>query len=235
MGGKSGRAHFAWCGVKDFELTLVLTPGFWTSSLDPGVSAWAGGANPSTRVFVAWGQIWLKRHDTDQIIGFCQIWINFHSFFICQSSIQTQGKICLIFLNRRNTDMRPGQEVVGVMVKADGNSSNCNVSLLLLCRPWQWIQSSRFKFYWLIIYLASWDAIEPGLVTQSVSQIAQYAWIRGCGGGGVQPDLGNACILGVSVPATPHLLGSVNTRKNVVFDVQKKMYNLSELGGGGEM
>ena len=161
VGGKSGRAHFAWCGVKDFELTLVLTPGFWTSSLDPGVSAWAGGANPSTRVFVAWGQIWLKRHDTDQIIGFCQIWINFHSFFICQSSIQTQGKICLIFLSRRNTDLRPGEEVVGVMVKADGNSSNCNVSLLLLCRPWQWIQSSRFKFYWLIIYLASWDAIEP--------------------------------------------------------------------------
>ena len=34
-----------------------------------------------------------------------------------------------------------------------------------------------------------------------MGQIAQDAWIRGWGGG--QPNLGNACILGASVPGTP--------------------------------
>ena len=36
-----------------------------------------------------------------------------------------------------------------------------------------------------------------------MGQIAQDAWIRGWGG---QPNLGNACILGVSGPATPSLV-----------------------------
>ena len=38
--------------------------------------------------------------------------------------------------------------------------------------------------------------------------IAQDAWIRGWGvvGGGGQPNLENACILGVSGPATPPLV-----------------------------
>ena len=35
-----------------------------------------------------------------------------------------------------------------------------------------------------------------------MGQMAQDAWIRGWGG---QPNLGNACILGVSVPETPPL------------------------------
>ena len=40
-----------------------------------------------------------------------------------------------------------------------------------------------------------------------MGQIAQDAWIRGWGGGGgSQPNLGNACILGVSGPVTPPLL-----------------------------
>ena len=37
-----------------------------------------------------------------------------------------------------------------------------------------------------------------------MGQIAQDAWIRGWGGGvGGQPNLGNACILGLSGQATP--------------------------------
>ena len=35
-----------------------------------------------------------------------------------------------------------------------------------------------------------------------MAQIAQDAWVRGWGCEG-QPNLGNACILGVSVPETP--------------------------------
>ena len=34
-----------------------------------------------------------------------------------------------------------------------------------------------------------------------MGQIAQDAWIGGWGGGGGQPNLGNACILGASGPA----------------------------------
>ena len=36
-----------------------------------------------------------------------------------------------------------------------------------------------------------------------MGQIAQDAWIRGWVGGGGQPNLGNACILGLAGPATP--------------------------------
>ena len=43
-----------------------------------------------------------------------------------------------------------------------------------------------------------------------MGQIAQDAWIRGWwgGGGGGKPNLGNACILGVSVPYTPPLFNN---------------------------
>ena len=42
-----------------------------------------------------------------------------------------------------------------------------------------------------------------------MGQIAQDAWIRGVGVVGGQPNLGNACILEVSVPYTPPLYNSL--------------------------
>ena len=43
-----------------------------------------------------------------------------------------------------------------------------------------------------------------------MGQIAQDAWVRGWGCEG-QPNLGNACILGVSVPETPPLAKSFSS------------------------